>query len=169
MTVSTNDLPTAGLIRRLMAMVYDGLLLLGVAFAYGVVVTIVRVSILGADELEYVNIPFVFHLLSWGTLWAILAGYYVLCWTKRGQTLGMKSWRLCLQTPEGYCVEARTAWLRCLLAQVSLLAAGLGYVWVLFDNRGCWHDRWSRTRVVMLPKEKRRPAHRDPKPLPPAG
>jgi uncharacterized RDD family membrane protein YckC len=36
---------------------------------------------------------------------------------------------------------------------VSLLPAGLGFAWVLVDpERRAWHDRLSRTRVVMVPK-----------------
>ena len=38
-------------------------------------------------------------------------------------------------------------------AFVSLLPAGLGFAWVLVDpERRAWHDRLSRTRVVVLPK-----------------
>ena len=146
----------AGPLRRLIAMVYDGLLLLGVAFAYGVVITLIRVAVLGRDELDYVNIPFIVHLIIWTMLWVLLAGYYVLCWTKRGQTLGMKSWRLRLESRDGSPVAAKTAWLRALLAPLSLVAGGLGYLWVLFDKRrGCWHDHLTATRVVVVPKEKR--------------
>ena len=46
-----NPLPTAGLIRRLLALVYDSLLLLGVTFAYGVLIWIIR-RIAGDDTLQ---------------------------------------------------------------------------------------------------------------------
>ena len=166
MTASTNDLPTAGLIRRLMAMVYDGLLLLGVAFAYGVVIWGLR-KLAGDDTMEPLH--GLAATLELAGLWLVLSGYYVLCWLKRGQTLGMKSWRLCLQSTEGGAIRPATAWLRTLLAVVSALPAALGYLWVLLDRRGgCWHDRWSRTRVVVLPKQKPRAARRDPEPPPAA-
>jgi uncharacterized RDD family membrane protein YckC len=36
---------------------------------------------------------------------------------------------------------------------LSWLPLGLGYFWILFDREGrAWHDRLSRTRVVLLPK-----------------
>jgi len=38
-------------------------------------------------------------------------------------------------------------------ALVSLLPLGLGFLWILFDpEKRAWHDRLSRTRVVVLPK-----------------
>lgn len=149
-------LPSAGLIRRLLAITYDSLLLLGVAFAYGVVVTLVRVGTMGTDELAYVRLPIVFHVVSWFILWLLLAGYYVLCWSKRGQTLGMKSWRLKVEAVNGGHPSGAQCWLRCMLAPVSAAVAGLGYIWCWFDKRhGCWHDRWTDTRVVVLPKERK--------------
>ena len=40
-------------------------------------------------------------------------------------------------------------------ACVSLAALGLGYFWIWIDReRLAWHDRWSGTRVVVLPKKK---------------
>ena len=154
MSAAMTELPVAGLIRRLMALVYDSLLLLGVTFAYGAIITIIRMSILGRDELDYVNIPFIIHIGSWLLLWAILAGYYVVCWLKRGQTLGMKSWRLQLVTASGEPLSAAVAWKRRIFALISTLPAGLGYLWMLIDkNNGCWHDNWTKTRIVVLPKK----------------
>lgn len=137
-------------------MIYDSLLLLGVAFAYGVLITIVRVSALGRDELDFVDLPLPLHMLIWLTLWIILASYYVLCWTKRGQTLGMKTWRLRVVTGEGQLINTRQAWQRCVLACLSALPVGLGYIWCWIDPAGnCWHDRWTHTQVVVLPKDKK--------------
>lgn len=145
--------PNAGLVKRLLAMVYDTLLLLGIAFAYGVVIWCIR-KLAGDDVMEPLQgIPAILELFF---LWLVLTGYYVLCWTKRGQTLGMKSWRLRLETLDGDYVSTRTAWTRSILAVIALLPLGLGYLWCLWDKRhGCWHDRWTDTRVVVVPKEKR--------------
>lgn len=156
MSSQSGDYPRAGIIRRLLAMVYDSLLLLGVAFAYGVLITIVRVNALGRDELDFVGLPLPLHILIWLSLWIILASYYVFCWTKRGQTLGMKTWRLRVETKDGNHLNARQAWQRCLLACLSALPAGLGYIWCWIGSSGdCWHDRWTHTQVVVLPKDKK--------------
>jgi uncharacterized RDD family membrane protein YckC len=145
----------AGIVRRLLAITYDSLLLLGVAFAYGVIITVIRVSLMGEDAEGFIKLPVVLHLASWLVLWLLLAAYYVLCWTKRGQTLGMKTWRLKLETKDGRFVDQRTAWLRCLLALVSAAPLALGYIWCLFDKKnGCWHDRWTHTQITLEPKVK---------------
>lgn len=144
----------AGLLRRLLAILYDSLLLLGVAFAYGVIITIIRVSIMGEDAEGFIELPVILHLASWLVLWLLLAGYYVLCWTKRGQTLGMKTWRLKLETNDGRYIDQHEAWLRCVLALVSAAPLGLGYFWCLFNKqKGCWHDAWTNTRVIVEPKK----------------
>jgi uncharacterized RDD family membrane protein YckC len=38
-------------------------------------------------------------------------------------------------------------------ALLSLLALGLGFLWILVDpQRRAWHDRLSGTRIVVVPK-----------------
>lgn len=145
------SLPIAGLMRRLMAIVYDSLLLLGVAFAYGIVLWLIR-KLAGDNTLEALSgLPAALGLIG---LVLVLSGYFVFCWTKRGQTLGMKSWRLQVESLDGRFLTAQTAWLRCLLAVVSALPCGLGYLWCLLPNvKNCWHDRWTKSRVVVLPKK----------------
>ncbi len=149
-SMAAGQLPIAGFIRRLLAMVYDGLLLLGITFAYLTLIWIVR-KLAGQD----LNRPLtgISALLGFIGLWLVLAYYFVLCWTRRGQTLGMKTWRLRLQNVGGGMPSARACWLRCLLAPVSLAPAALGYLWSWYDRqRGAWHDIWTHTRVVVIPK-----------------
>jgi len=137
-----------------MAMVYDGLLLLGITFAYGVVIWSLRL-VSGADlTAPPGNFAQILTLLG---LWLVLASYFVFCWIKRGQTLGMKTWRLKLEARGGGLPGAAQCWLRCLLAPVSAAPAGLGYLWCQFDRRrGCWHDYWSDTKVLVLPKNNKK-------------
>lgn len=152
---NVNELPTAGLIRRLLALVYDTLLLLGVTFAYGVVIWIIRKA--AGSDMNSPPHPISEVAILLG-LWITLAGYYVLCWTKRGQTLGMKSWRLLIVDGSGHYPTMRQSILRCLLAPVSAAPMALGYIWSWIDRRhGAWHDRWTGTRVVVLPKVRKQP------------
>jgi uncharacterized RDD family membrane protein YckC len=84
-------------------------------------------------------------------LLAITAGFFGLSWTRRGQTLGMQSWRLKLLREDGALPTWRDALLRLSAAVLSWLAFGLGFLWILVDAEGrSWHDRLSRTRVVEL-------------------
>lgn len=139
-------LPAASLWRRLVALLYDGLLLLAIAFAYAAAVVTVQVQLLGYREAA----P-----MGWSALlglWFCASLYYVWCWRRSGQTLGMKTWRLRLQQGDGGPPSRARAWLRCLLAPLALVSV-VGYLWCLWSRSGdCLHDRWSGTRVVLLPR-----------------
>ncbi|MFL6577332.1 MAG: RDD family protein, partial [Povalibacter sp.] len=77
-------------------------------------------------------------------------------WTRRGQTVGMTAWRLKLERADGSLVSWTDAIKRLGGAFVSLAVLGLGYFWIWIDREGlAWHDRWTATRVVVLPKRKK--------------
>ena len=87
-------------------------------------------------------------------LLAIIAGFFIWFWTHGGQTLGMRSWRLKLVTDQGGVISRSMAVKRLLYALLSLLAVGLGYLWVLFDpQKRAWHDILSNTQLIRLPKK----------------
>jgi len=138
----------AGLLRRLGAMLYDGLLLLAVLM----VATALFLPLTGGEAIDPDGNPvleFVYRLL----LLLLIVGFFGLFWTRRGQTLGMASWRLRVEREDGTLLGWGDALRRLGWAVISLLPLGLGFLWVLFDpERRAWHDRLSRTRVVVLPK-----------------
>jgi hypothetical protein len=58
--------------------------------------------------------------------------------------------------PDGTLLTWREAMLRIAGAFVSLAALGLGYFWIWIDrDRLAWHDRWTQTRVAVLPKRRK--------------
>jgi uncharacterized RDD family membrane protein YckC len=138
----TQELPRAGLGLRLLAMFYDSLLLLSallVATALALLVT--------KGTLYYHN-PF-FRTF----LFLICFGFYAWFWLHGGQTLGMRAWRLRVQRVDGGPITIWQALLRFLVAIASLACAGLGFLWMLVDHdRMTWHDRFSETVMVRLPK-----------------
>jgi len=88
-------------------------------------------------------------------IYAVLAPlvFFGWFWTHGGQTLGMRAWRLRLLSNDGSPVTLAQSLIRYIGAMVSMLALGLGYLWILFDRRGlAWHDRLSNTRLVMVKK-----------------
>lgn len=149
----------ASLFRRLMAMLYDAFLLLGISFAYGVIVLLLRL-LAGEDTMQAPSNEIQVIIVI--GLWFCYALFYVWCWRRSGQTLGMKSWRLQLQSrasqgENGLRPGWRDCWLRCLLAPLSMAVFGIGYLWCLIDRNGdCLHDIYSNTKVVLLPKKKRK-------------
>ena len=148
----TNELPSASFGRRMMALVYDGFLMLGVSFGYGVLVFLVR-KLAGIDTLQPPsNLSQVVILIG---LWLCCSLFYSWSWFKVGQTLGMKSWRIRLQTPSGSTLNWQQCWQRCLIAPILNGLGGIGLLWCLIDENGnSLQDRITGTRVVLLPKDK---------------
>lgn len=133
-----------------MAMIYDALLMVGITVPYAIVVFQTR-RLLDDDPLEAAH--GLLQVILLGGWWFCLAFYYVWCWQRSGQTLGMKSWRIQLQAEDGSLPDWKICWIRCLLAPISLAALGIGYFWCLFDKNGdCLHDKWSHSRTLLLPK-----------------
>jgi uncharacterized RDD family membrane protein YckC len=139
---------TAGLLRRLGALTYDALLLTAVLMA----VTALFLPLTGGAAVTGRNHP----LLEWlyrGVLAAATVAYFGAFWTRRGQTLGMTAWRLRVEREDGGLLTWGDTLRRLAAAVLSLVPAGLGWWWILVDpGRRAWHDRLSRTRVILLPR-----------------
>lgn len=74
-------------------------------------------------------------------------------WVHGGQTLGMRAWKIRLETTQRKNPGWRIAFYRWLAAWVSFASFGLGYLWMLFDpERQTLHDRISKTRVIQVDK-----------------
>jgi len=132
----------AGLLRRLMAMLYDCFLLLSVlllATALALLVT--------RGTLDY------HHPLFRSYLFLVCFMFYAWFWTHGGQTLGMQAWRLRVQRLDGRPITLWQALLRFLAAIPSWAVFGLGYLWLLVDkSHMAVHDRISESVIVQLPK-----------------
>ena len=130
---------SAPLARRLAALLYDALLLLGLLFVFTLLLIFARGG----------------RSIAAGTIWyetSLVAIAFVFCglsWTRGGQTVGMKAWRIRVVALDAATVDWPRTALRFFASWLSLLPAGLGYWWALVDREGCcWHDRLSGTRVI---------------------
>lgn len=95
--------------------------------------------------------PFAYQAVLRATLLLLSALYFVLSWSRGGQTIGMRAWRLRVVDAGGGALAWPRALLRFVLALVSLSALGLGFLWCLADReRRGWHDLGSRSRMVRL-------------------
>lgn len=141
--MSTENTPIAepaSLWLRLTAACYDLLPLLAIWFF-----TAVACLALTGGALDYHAWWYRIALL------ATTAAYFVASWTRGGQTIGMRAWRVRVVRNDGAPVDAQRALLRFVLALISLGAAGLGFVWALFDaDKRAWHDRAAGTRLVRV-------------------
>ncbi len=169
-TAPATLLPSAGPFRRFAALVYDSLLLLAVLFLGTLVVLPLSggeaITLDGSGPWEYVYRIYVLLLIL---------GFFGLPWTRRGQTLGMMSWKIRLVLADGGSVSWQRAALRLAIGVVIVAAALSGlwlargdggalpaaalsgpalvnYLWMAFDGQSrTLQDVLSATRVVRLP------------------
>lgn len=151
-------------------MVYEGILLFGIAFA----ATSVFQFAAGTASLDgWRRYTLQIYLV------AVFAAYFLWCWLRGGQTLPMKSWRIRVVCRNGESLTPRVALTRFLCAalfvgafMVSIAAAlryhdpllslgllafsGIGLGWALFDvDRQFLHDRIAGSRLVDVTPERR--------------
>lgn len=138
------NLQPASLPKRLAAMLYDSLIVVALWMFVGAIGV-------ALNHGEAAQGPF-FKSAIFLVTFLFFTGF----WTRNGQTLGMQAWRVRIQTPKGYSISWMQALIRFFMAAVSLACFGLGYWWVLIDKQQrSWHDRYSDTQVVSLPKAKK--------------
>jgi uncharacterized RDD family membrane protein YckC len=127
------------LARRLASALYE--LLLAVALAF--VATFPFLAFLGDATHGWRR-----HLLQAWIVF-VLGAYFVAFWTRGGQTLPMKTWRIRLVRHDGAPVGMGRAIHRYLLAILGGAALGLGFLWALIDrDRQFLHDRMAGTALV---------------------
>ena len=142
---------TAGLLRRLGAMLYDLLIVGALMF----IVTALFLPFTGGEAITPGESGALERIYQ-AALLLVVVLFFGVFWTWRGQTIGMLAWRLRVQRPDGSTLAWRDALIRLAGACVSLAALGLGYFWIWIDREKlAWHDRWSGTRVVVVPKRQK--------------
>ena len=131
---------------RLLAAIYDLLPLLALWFAS-------TVLILAASGGAF-DVHRVAHKVMLQTVVVLVsASYFALSWSRGGQTIGMRPWRLRIVSADGGSVTLRMSLVRFAIALFSLAPAGLGFWWALVDaQRRTWHDIAAGTVMVQLEK-----------------
>jgi uncharacterized RDD family membrane protein YckC len=143
---------SAGFGRRVAALLYDALLLAGILMIYtAAALYLAHKFWLAPDEaLERRTAGGWFYLYQAGEV-ALIAGYALLNWTRSGQTLGMRAWHLRTVTDDGRRLGWKAATLRFVLGILAWTPAALGVLWLYADPQHlALHDRWSKTRVLLL-------------------
>lgn len=142
-----NELKPCGLLRRLAAIVYDGMLLVALWMVGAALWLWATGGVEPADGLH--RVAFQAYVL------AIAFGFFTVFWVRGGRTLGMQAWRLTLQDDAGNFPTLRQAAIRFAVAIVSWLALGLGFLWSLGEPRKrTWHDMASGSRLLVQPKRR---------------
>lgn len=154
---TTDSLPPAGLFRRLGALFYDGLIIIAVEMmAAGIVIAILHALMaMGIFQVgSYADVSdFLTNHPVWSPVYTAYLAFvwiyfFVYFWTRAGQTLGMRAWKLHLRSVDGQPISIT----QCLI-RIATSGFGLANLLVPIDpkKRG-FHDIWAKTQVVVLPK-----------------
>lgn len=150
-----SELPSAGVLRRIGAIVYDGLLVLAMALTTTGVLEIFapRPDIPdGAEHVALDNMAVISGPLLSSILFIQTFAFFAWFWVHSGRTLGMQAWHLRVIDLRGRRITPLQALKRFLAAIPSLGLFGLGYFWRWLDpGELTWPDRLSGSRVVRVP------------------
>jgi uncharacterized RDD family membrane protein YckC len=137
---------SAGFGRRVAALIYDSLLLAALLMIF----TAAALFFTHGEAVSYETAgPWVYAYRA--GLIAVIAGYYVINWTRSGQTLGMRAWHLRAVSELGRPLTLAPAATRFLCGILAWTPAALGVLWLYLDPEHlALHDRLSKTRVVHL-------------------
>ena len=117
------EMGPASVWRRLGALVYDGLLLVAVLFMG----TLVLLPLTGGQPITPQDSgPWEYAYRAWIALLVTL--FFGYSWTRRGQTLGMMSWKIRLQREDGSLPRWPAALLRLGIGLAVALPALLGLI-----------------------------------------
>ena len=142
---------SAGFAPRLAALLYDSVLLTALLIAYTSAAMLANHRL----ALEFATAGAWVYAYRAGLI-ALIGGYYLLNWTRSGQTLGMRAWHLRAVTDAGMPMSIKTAALRFLCGILAWPPAMLGVLWLYADSEHlAIHDRLSKTRIVRLDKNSR--------------
>lgn len=170
--------PPAGLLRRLGAIVSDSLVVVGLLLL-GSLLFVPLLSYLDAKAFVPSEVGWFWSGIYWVwllTIWMVFFGFF---WSRSGQTVGMRAWRIRVESESGAILTWSQAlkrlwagvvpWFPCLLVlmlaehyqspgikylglTLSLLGV-IGWLVLYIDpHNRTWGDRISRTRVILLPK-----------------
>jgi len=131
-----------GVGRRLLAMLYDSLIVLALAFVAGLLALLPD----GGHRQFFRDPLYTAWILG---VWFAYLGW---CWTHGGQTVGLRAWRARLIVPYGGPVSWRASAVRFLVSLLSAAPLGAGFWWAWTnEERATWHDIASGTRLQWEP------------------
>ncbi len=129
--ISAATLPRAGFWRRIAATLLDFIMF---AIVFGMLKS-------------------VFHWINGGGMPLWFAVYNVVMWAAKGTTIGGIICGLKVVRLDDRPIDWGVAIVRGLSAFLSLAVAGLGFIWVAFDDeKQSWHDKIAGTTIVKVPK-----------------
>lgn len=145
------ELPS--LLRLIGAVLYDWLIIIGLLILAGFIPVGISHFILGRDAIEGGLAAVLFWL--WNL--TIVAFYFIGFWRSKKQTVGMRVWRLHIESQDGQPLSWHQGLMRFAIAVPAWGLALIGILWRYTNpERLSWTDRASRTRLLYTPKAKKK-------------
>ena len=164
---------------RVVAIVYDGMLILALLFLVGTVLTVIGTLLTmqtGTESAQAQSLPTWYqNFIMTPSFVLTLVGFYGMFWRRGGQTLGMQTWRLKTVNNAGHLLTWGQSFRRILAACLMPLLCGVigsliggsravlltsvffgfifNYIFCLFNSRGlAVQDMLSNTITLKMPK-----------------
>ena len=133
---------TAGFIKRICALIYDSLVVIGIILS--LTLALVWLNNGPGESGSLVSYIQLSIIIFSGPL------FYSYFWIKnQGQTLGMQAWRIKLVTAENKNITLKDSIKRCFFSIILFP----GYLWILIGkDKLSWADILSNTKIVNLSK-----------------
>ena len=81
-------------------------------------------------------------------LWLISGIYLTYCWTRSGQTLAMRAWKLKIISTRGRLTK-KLAWIRYVFATLGVLMGGVNFMWALTNKKHLYlHDKILKNHFI---------------------
>jgi uncharacterized RDD family membrane protein YckC len=161
----SGEFPRAGFLRRFASLIYDYLVVISLSMLtailyFAIIQIFIAMGVIAPTEDPAALIqesPLLYGIRS-ALLIAVNVLFFGYFWTKSGQTIGMRAWRLKVQTLEGQLISWPQAIIRCISA---LLGIGNLLVLVDFKNKKALQDYIANTEMVALSKEENKRIYRE--------
>ena len=133
----------AGLMRRLLALLYDGILIIGIYMSYVILVTYLNGSALESQiEILFLQFSFIIFIFL----------FYCYFWKfNNGQTLGMQVWKIKLVSSGNEEININKMVLRCALSMIFSLVFLSNFIFIIFNKeRKTLGDYFSKTKLLKV-------------------
>ena len=133
----------AGLIRRLLALLYDSILIIGIYMSYVILVTYLNGSALESQlEILFLQFSFIIFIFL----------FYCYFWKfNNGQTLGMQVWKIKLVSSSNEEININKMVLRCALSMIFSLVFLSNFIFIIFNKeRKTLGDYFSKTKLLKV-------------------
>ena len=142
--MSNSDIETrASLLRRLLALLYDSILIIGIYMSYVILITYLNGSALESQvEKLFLQFSFIFFIFL----------FYCYFWKfNNGQTLGMQVWKIKLFSSENENISILRMIYRCFLSLFFSLLFLSNFIFIIFNReRKTLGDYFSKTKLLRV-------------------